>query len=111
MSWDKTGMMAKCKNREEGFRILTIGTKNQGLKVQLLIQGLPKLGECFGQQNWAGKSPENKLSDKISVTCCFQSGLKIPPGQPFQWWFWHFFPQMGPTSAGVHRNQMSWEES
>lgn len=66
----------------QGYRVelsstfIAIRTTKQCFKVHLLIQGLSEPGECFGQQNWTEKPPENKLSHKISVTCCFQSNWK-----------------------------------
>lgn len=74
MSQDKTrdGHM-QAYGVELSSTFIAIRTTKQCFKVHLLIQGLSEPGECFGQQNWTEKPPENKLSHKISVTCCFQS--------------------------------------
>ena len=87
-----------------------VTTERRRLKVQLLIQGLAKPGECSGQQNWT----QNRLLRTSRLTrfplpAAFRR-LKIPRAA-FPAVVLAPLPPDGATRAGVHGTQMSWEES
>lgn len=57
--WQNAGVGGEGRGAGLPSTLIVIRIKNQCLKLQLLIQGISKPEDCFGQQNWTGKSLEN----------------------------------------------------
>lgn len=110
--WDKTRHAQRQERVRARASSILIAIEPRGSYQSALAK--PKFIQTLGMLQSA--KLDRKPSGEQAVSEDFRyllllARLKIPPGQPFGWRFWHFSPQMEPRSAKVHRNQMSWEGS